>query len=493
MTKKSLIGLISYTFMPLKSKDCALSAFVICILALMSCADVYDDDETWRSDVSNTELVSPDESTIVITPSTDGTSQTISWEIVNGAGGYLFTLYNVNDESNPVVITSETIDGSSVDVAREEDMNYRVEIKTLGNERLNNTGAETATVKEFTTFTETFATIPDGSDIYQWFQDNPIPEEAVSENQNFDLVANGNYTLSQSVDFSNKNITLRTNSKDLPATVVMADGASIRTSAGLVLKYISFDMTASTSAFLRLSDTPDAAILGATGSGDYYNIMNPVTINTCEINGLANTLVYDDNVKYCIQDFSLLNSIVHMSISSTAAPAAVIRFQSGFANNLTIRNSTLWNDGNGDANYFVQYNNSARCSRAGYSSNSIVYVNNTFYNIAKSGQWGNYNGFNGQSSSYWTMTGNIFVDCGNGQVARRYLGGRTASSYRSCTINNNTYWFNGAAETGNETYDTGYQLTTDPAFANPSAGDFTPTGAEQLERRTGDPRWLPEL
>lgn len=39
-------------------------------------------------------------------------------------------------------------------------------------------------------------------------------------------------------------------------------------------------------------------------------------------------------------------------------------------------------------------------------------------------------------------------------------------------------------------YDTN-TLDTDPGFINAVNGDFTVTGASQLEKRTGDPRWLP--
>ena len=33
-------------------------------------------------------------------------------------------------------------------------------------------------------------------------------------------------------------------------------------------------------------------------------------------------------------------------------------------------------------------------------------------------------------------------------------------------------------------------LQTDPAFVDPANGDFTPTGAEQVAKKTGDPRWF---
>ena len=71
------------------------------------------------------------------------------------------------------------------------------------------------------------------------------------------------------------------------------------------------------------------------------------------------------------------------------------------------------------------------------------------------------------------------------------MAGRDASSYKSgVTFNLNTYWADGAAETGFEKYDTGVVLTTDPALVNPDAGNLTPQGAEQLSYKTGDPRWL---
>ena len=52
----------------------------------------------------------------------------------------------------------------------------------------------------------------------------------------------------------------------------------------------------------------------------------------------------------------------------------------------------------------------------------------------------------------------------------------------------NTYWYNGSQS--NDKYDTN-TLDTDPGFTNAANGDFTVTGASQLEKRTGDPRWLP--
>ena len=142
------------------------------------------------------------------------------------------------------------------------------------------------------------------------------------------------------------------------------------------------------------------------------------------------------------------------------------------------------------AKYFIRYNNSGRCDRAGFTYNMINFQNCTFYNIAKTGQMANHGGFDGRATSYYDIQKNIFVDCGSNQVPRRIVGRTNAQA--EITFNNNTYWFDGAAETGNESYDAGYQLQSDPAFVDAENGDFTPTGAEQVSMKTGDPRWLAE-
>ena len=101
----------------------------------------------------------------------------------------------------------------------------------------------------------------------------------------------------------------------------------------------------------------------------------------------------------------------------------------------------------------------------------------------------NHGGFDGRATSNYQVIDNIFVDCGSKQVPRRIIGRRSDGA--EIIFRNNTYWYDGAPETGNESYDDTYQLTTDPAFVDPANGNFTPTGAEQLSLRTGDPRWLP--
>lgn len=148
-----------------------------------SCADHYDGDESWSSPVRNATLQSPNEENITIEPNSDGSQMTISWSVVYGAGGYEFQLFDANDETTPLV--SDTIDGCKKTLAREEDMNYKIVIRTLGNSALNNKEAAAATVKSYSTFTKAYAKIPAG-DLYEYFQANPIPAEETGE-LNYDL------------------------------------------------------------------------------------------------------------------------------------------------------------------------------------------------------------------------------------------------------------------------------------------------------------------
>lgn len=53
---------------------------------------------------------------------------------------------------------------------------------------------------------------------------------------------------------------------------------------------------------------------------------------------------------------------------------------------------------------------------------------------------------------------------------------------------NNAYWYNGS---GKDKYDTSATFT-DPQMVAPLNGDFTLKSAEYIDKRIGDPRWLPE-
>lgn len=462
--------------------------------SLVSCAIDGFDEEEFIPSVTNTTMESPSAEDITVTSSADGKSQTITWPVVHGAGGFAVSFWNADTPETPIV-TDSIVDGCSVTVPREEDMNYVFSIKTLGNEANNNKGAEAPTEYAFTTFMPATAVLPNGTDIYEWSQTPEIQTLLTTPTEEtliFDLVAGGEYALSNIVDFGHNKVILRTASKSDWATITYANGASIRFGGGFILRYMNINGEATTDPILGLSDAPNEAILG---QNSHYIINDPVTIQNCYIYNVQRQLLHDNKKKYCIALFTIDNTEVKFTTDAGMSSGSYILIYDGggFINNFTATNSTFWNAPNKDgemheARYFVRYNNSGRCDRAGFKYNMIDFRNCTFYNISKSGQMANHGGFDGRETSYYNIQNNIFVDCGGNQVPRRIVGRTNAKA--EITFSNNTYWYNGAAETGNTSYDNGYQLQSDPAFVDAENGNFTPTGAEQVSMKTGDPRWF---
>ena len=482
----------------LRRKARLLSAVAVGALLLSSCAqDGFDEDERWSSSVKNTQLESPAVEDITIEASADGAQTIISWPVVEGAGGYICSVLDVSDAENPAAvdgIQDSLIDRCTIAVTRAEDTNYKFVITTAGNDKFNNKQAETATEVTFTTFTASYASIPAGADLAEWFANNTI--DGTGE-LCFDLEGGAEYYLSKDLDFYDKQVTLRSNNRTDHAKIKITADASFMTSTGLSFKYIDFDCSASTKPLIRLSATPDPSILGATGSGDYYNIMQPITINTCNVDNMRGTLYYDNKQKYCASVLLITNSVIHFTLDGTGKiyEDALISAYGGHINNFTAQNSTFYNSGSDEAKYFIRYNNSGRCDRAGYTADYINYRNCTFYNIVKGedGKFANMDGVKNKKTSNFTITNNIFVDCSCGAVAR-YIMGNSNTSQVTANFSNNTYMYDGVFETenGSSQYDTsGTAIEEDPGFANPAQGDFTISGATQISRGTGDPRWIP--
>ena len=462
-------------------------------LTMASCAQDGFDDETFDSGVRNAQLEAPSVDDIKITPSSDGSMQTFSWPVVYGAGGYHAVL---TDTDNGEVIKDTLIDNTTFATKREEDKNYKISLAVLENKERNNKGSEPVE-KPFSTFSAAYQTIPAG-DLASYFKENPVPEDATTKMLYYDLQPGGEYTLSENIDFGNKRVALRTPNGDNHAKITYTGKVSIKTGTLFTMKYVDVDASQSDNPVIALSDTPDESIKAATGKGDYYNILGALTLNGCNITGVKSNLVYDSNVKYCLESLVITNCVVKLTSSAATniSGNAIVYFKAGYANTLSVSNSTMWNAGDADAKYFVQYNNSGRADRAGYDKQYVTFQNSTFYNIAKAGQWANYSGFNGQKYSVFTVTNNIFVNCGNKQVARRIMGGRGTSNYPDGQVSfgNNTYMFDGEFESVGgivDPYDmSGTAIEEDPGFKDAANGDFTVSGAAQLSKKTGDPRWL---
>ena len=486
-------------------KLCCLMAFATGGLLLASCADDgYDDDERFESSVRNTQLASPKEATI--SASADGKTQTISWPVVYGAGGYQVTLYDASNMGTAIV--DSLVEGCSVTFKREEDVNYILKILTKGNASLGNTDASEATQISFSTFTPTYKTIPSGADLNEWFAQNPLPADN-PENINFDLEAGGNYTLSDVLDFNVNAVTLRSTDKKKHATIHFMNEASITFAAAFNLKYIDVDCSAqeissTNHGIFAFSKDPSAAPIGTEINSKYKwanpLIESPVTFINCNFKSVKSYFFWDNQQAVCAMTMLVDNCIVHMAPEKAFSGGVFWTNKGGHVNDLYVTNSTFYElpDCVGDYKYFYQagmVSGEEIYADKNAATNMVSYTNSTFYHVTwNGGQWGNYNRMKGRACSHWIMTDCIFFDCSPSGVARRFLHG---TQNQDVTFNNNTYMkadgtFQDIKEDGTHDYDfSGTTIEADPIFANPATGDFHISGATQVARKTGDPRWLP--
>jgi len=479
-------------------------------LLTTSCAtDGYDDDERFDNGVSGQALTSPSADDITITPSADGKTQTITWPVVMGAGGYKVRLV---DESNPQepVINDSIVDGCSVTGKREEDVNYKLTIQAMGNANKGNSEAPTATEKLFSTFTPTFKTIPNGSNLNEWFAANPVPADSIGVNLNYDFEAGGVYSLSEVLDFNANAVTLRSTSKSNHATIKYTGSATITFAAAFNVKYLDFDCTeqelpADNYGLFAFSKNATSAtgveIDAVKYKWDSPLIVNPVTFVSSNFKNVRGYFFWDNQQKVCAMTMLVDNCVVQLAPQKALAGGVFWTNKAGHVNDLYVTNSTFYElpDNEGDYKYFYQagmVRGEDIYADKSIATNSVNYQNSTFYHVTwNGGQWGNYNGMAGRAYSHWVMTDCIFVDCSPSGVPRRFLHGKQNQTY--VTFANNTYMkadgtFQDIKDDGSHEYDqSGTTIEADPQFANPAAGDFTIGGPTQIARKTGDPRWIP--
>ena len=282
---------------------------------------------------------------------------------------------------------------------------------------------------------------------------------------------------------------------------IVADKALVITG-----KNVTIDV-AHSDPFIQLSKTPAVGFMPKASAAapalnraaveytDYYAI-DVLSLSGLKINGLKNSVIYDNNTKYCVVDLTIDDCVLGLE-TEAVKNEALISFQAGGVKDFTIKNSTVYGN-NAVAKYFIRYNNSARLDRYGFDKNTefqtMTYQNNTFYGLLKSdGQWGNYSGIAGQNYSKFVVEKNIWYNSSN-EIIRRMAGGRFGGNAPR-TFDKNTYFNEGAdisdAEGSYDNSDTA--LTTDPGFKKPAEGDFTLSAySAQCNEQTGDPRWFAE-
>lgn len=480
---------------------CGIALLGVGALMLSSCADDgYDDDERWSS-VKGQELSSPSAESIVITPSVDGKSQTVSWPVVAGADGYVVSLYDTSQET-PLVADS-LVDGCSIVFSREEDVNYKLTILTVAGEGNTLVDANPTEVA-FSTFTPTWNRIPAGSDIGEWLAANPAPADTIG-NLNIDLEGGADYVVSGPIDFGANVFTLRSTSKTNPAKIKFTgENAGFIIQMGFTLKYLDIDCQAMDEGLIVSSKEPVVSpIVVNAWSADWnmFVIQDPVSVLNCKVSNLKSFIYWDNNYAVWMPKTILIDNSVIQLATTTDAKCKSLGYVStnkggGFIQSLTVNNSTIYNTGEGQAKYFAFYGgfgiSQTKENEIGWIDNQITYSNCTFYNVCKDGQWGNYNGIAGKTSSFWTMKNCIFWNCSSSGVARRFLAGK--QNQKTAEFANNTYVQNDGEKFDTPTnYDnSGTDIQFLPVFADPANGDFTlDPSCQQAIIGTGDPRWLP--
>ena len=492
------------------SKMCVLALAGASALLLASCARDGFDEETFTGTYSGFKMTTPDASTVYVRASSDKLSQTINWDAVNGAGTYTVSVYQGDspDDCNNVVAQDRVTKVNYITVPRINKTYYRATIKVNDNIPEANTAPDDITTYNWNTFTIEMGTIPAGSDLCAWFKENPIPVSYAASDITYRLEDGKEYYVSDTLQLGNNIVTFRPVSDDGRAKIKFTGKrASFETSLGLTLREIDFDCAGSDAAFIAMSKNPaiEPIIVNAWGSDyNFYCSTEPISVLNCNIENLESFFFYDNKVACWFPTTLLIdNCLVHLTTTATSdfgTGGNTAYFWtnkgSGYIRNMTIKNSTFYNTGEKDGKYFVQYGGfgwSQTNESLGWEDNTLTYENCTFYHVCSSGQWGNYNGTAGKATSYWNMINCIFYDCSSGNVPRRFLAGKQKQA--TATFLNNTYMKkDGTFENdGNLTnYDlSGTDIQEDPKFADPANGDFHISGATQVARGTGDPRWLP--
>jgi hypothetical protein len=235
-------------------------------------------------------------------------------------------------------------------------------------------------------------------------------------------------------------------------------------------------------------------------------IEKPVTFVNSNFKNVKSYFFWDNLQTVCAMTMLVDNCVVHLAPEKAFA-GGVFWTNKGSdgsgsqINELYITNSTFYelDDCVGDYKYFYQAGMKSGeevYAEKSIATNTVSYTHSTFYHVTwNGGQWGNYNRMGGRDCSHWIMTDCIFFDCSPSGVPRRFLHGKKNQKY--VTFNNNTYMkadgtFQDITEDGSHDYDlSGTTIEEDPQFANPAVGDFHISGATQVARKTGDPRWLP--
>ena len=477
------------------------------ILLFVSCAKGFDNNETFSGGVTNTQFESPENISFSTLTNADGSeSLKLTWPVVMGAGGFKVNVYNMNDPVNPAAVVADSIvDGSSMVFPKLEDTNYQVTVQTMGNEKLNNKDAQTATTQDYKAFAAV-ATIHESDEIAAYVNAH-IQDFSQDQEQCFVLEPGGVYTLDDIADFKLNTVTFRGDKDNRPTIKVSANGGLV-TQGGLKIKYINFECTdmSSQKGVLCLSENPDASIttdaLGYTNDGansGFYVINSPIIFQECNFRNIPNSLIYGNKKNYGIKDFRITNCIVQLNNEGSYS---VIDFNGGgWIKDLRVENSTFYNLNTTCSGYFVRYSSSSNAQPKktwGNTDNtgSITITYNTFCKTMANKDFANQ--LPNTNTLTTTVQYNIFYDCWRlyqaiQSQAKRYTDGNTIWGITKASEGNDT---GGRTDSNGKPYatleDPNFEGPIDLSFdlAQPKGGvNFKPNGSVAVGNKAGDPRW----
>lgn len=458
------------------------------VLILSSCIDGYHDDWTFSPGVTNAQLESPDVQNIKWTLSPEGNTTTVTWDVILGAGGYNFLVYNVDNPNNPVLLIDSIIDGCRVNFNVLEDTRYLVSVKTLGNTEYNNKEALQASTKPFDTYI-VGTLIPKGTNLTEYFTTNPHVTNGVA----YLLEAGGEYTITGDIAINKYDFVLAGLDKNNHPKITVTTGGKITTAgAGLKLKFVDFDLSGSTNEFISYASPNSSFPIQGT---DSYSLLSHVVVSGCNFKGLTNSWVKSASATFVIPTFTINNCIFEMKL---VAPMIAL-YGKAYVNSLKITNSTLYNkSGFGNDYNLILYGN-GDLAKSGFTSANVTLLNNTLYNISYAKNIANYNMLRPKATTIIvtiTLKENIFLDCGNREVVKRFATGQFSNGGPIRNCDKNSYWYAGAfpaTEIGaaNTADFSGTHFEVDPSLEDPANGNFTVKAAQLINARIGDPRWLP--
>lgn len=354
-----------------KQKACRIMMLGASFIILASCANGFDSEEAWSSDVSGVQLLSPSlgdaNFSTVVNP--DGTeSVKVQWDVVKGAGGYECMAVIIDDPENPDTIYNAVNDRNTFLFDKKEDTRYSVSVKTLGNDRNNNESAAEATTCEYSTLVPG-QIIPAGTDIAEFVAGHLLD---IDTEQAFELEAGATYTLRTELDFGLKQVTFRGNKVNRPTVIMDTDGA-LMTAGGLKVKFINFDCTTSTQkGIVQCSSTQYPELksdnFADAQPGKAYILKNPIIMQECMFKNVPMGLFYTGVNAWAVEDVRVMDCIVQLDNDGTKfGDAAVIGTYSttskyeggaqwnGLVRNITIKNSTIYNIKSNSKNRMIRF------------------------------------------------------------------------------------------------------------------------------------------